>query len=157
MPYTKHKQPRNHLISMTVTFKCSTADKIRKIALASNKSNHDTVLLLANIALKYNYTKDYRYIPCKPQATDDFTPLSIKKEPTCQIGLRISPNLNKKLTELMSSNFYSSKASALRSLAETALIYDYDKNLFFHAPQHLSAPSLNHNPRSNEIILLDII
>lgn len=152
MPYTKSNEPP---IPLSVIFKRSTAEKIRKIALASNKSAHDTILFLVNTAIKYNYTKDFRYIPCKPRTDEDFT--LPKKESSCKINLLISHSLNKKLENIMSLNLCGSKSAAIRSLVETALLYDYDKNLFFHAPQKLSASNSSQNKTSNDIIMLDII
>lgn len=141
---------------LCVTFRKSTAEQIRKIALARFKSTHDTAIFLANIALKYNYTKDYCYIPCKPQRED----IRLPKEPMCIITLLISSSLDSRLSAFMKANFTESKAGAFRSLVETTLLYDYDKNLFFRTPQKLSVSSSSSSQgynKSNDIIMLDII
>lgn len=146
----KSKEP----VRLCVTFRRSTAEQIRKIALTRYKSTHDTVIFLANIALKYNYTKDYHYIPCKPQREDARLP----KEPMCIITLLISSSLDSRLSDFMKANFTENKAGTFRSLVETALLYDYDKNLFFRTPQKLSvSSSSSQNIKSNDIIMLDII
>lgn len=147
----KSKEP----VRLCVTFRRSTAEEIRKIALTRYKSTHDTVIFLANIALKYNYTKDYRYIPCKPQRED----IRLRKEPMCIITLLISSSLDNRLSAFMKANFTENKAGTFRSLVETALLYDYDKNLFFRTPQQLSVSSSSspQNNKSNDIIMLDII
>ena len=146
---SKSKEP----VRLCVTFRKSTAEQIRKIALARFKSTHDTTIFLANIALKYNYTKDYRYIPCKPQRED----IRLPKEPMCIITLLISSSLDSRLSAFMKANFTENKAGTFRSLVETALLYDYDKNLFFRTPQKLSVSSPQNNNKSNDIIMLDII
>ena len=146
---SKSKEP----VRLCVTFRKSTAEQIRKIALARFKSTHDTTIFLANIALKYNYTKDYHYIPCKPQRED----IRLPKEPMCIITLLISSSLDSRLSAFMKANFTENKAGTFRSLVETALLYDYDKNLFFRTPQKLSVSSPQNNNKSNDIIMLDII
>lgn len=146
---SKSKEP----VRLCVTFRKSTAEQIRKIALARFKSTHDTTIFLANIALKYNYTKDCRYIPCKPQRED----IRLPKEPMCIITLLISSSLDSRLSAFMKANFTENKAGTFRSLVETALLYDYDKNLFFRTPQKLSVSSPQNNNKSNDIIMLDII
>lgn len=160
MPYPKQKknysEPPTQII---VTFKKSTVEKIRKIALASNKSVHDTILFIVNTAIKYNYTEDFRYIPCKPQSPEDIILVAgkKKKEPSYQIHVLVCAALSRKIAKIMELNSYDGKSTVIRSLVETAFIYDYDKNLFFHKPQKLSTSSSNYNPRSNDIIMLDII
>lgn len=158
MPYPIKKRIYNEPpTQIIVTFKKSTVEKIRKIALASNKSAHDTILFIVNTAIKYNYTEDFRYIPCKPQSPEVFTCTKLKKEPSYQIHVLVCASLNRKLTKIMELNSYDGKSSVIRSLVETAFIYDYDKNLFFHKPQKLSTLSTSYNHRSNDIIMLDII
>ncbi|MGN0595067.1 MAG: hypothetical protein ACI4I6_07905 [Hominimerdicola sp.] len=144
---------KNPPINISVTFKESTVNQIRKIALSNCKSIHNTVIYLANTAIKYNYTEDYRYIPCKPQRDNT---VRIGKERTYIINLLISSSLNERLSALMKANFTENRSATFRSLVETALIYDYDENLFFHHPQKLSISNL-HNNKSNDIIMLDII
>lgn len=158
MPYPMKKKIYNEPPSqIIVTFKKSTVEKIRKIALASNKSVHDTILFIVNTAIKYNYTEDFRYIPCKPQSPEAFACSKLKKELSYQIHILVCASLNRKLTKIMELNSYDGKSSVIRSLVETAFIYDYDKNLFFHKPQKLSTLSPSYNHRSNDIIMLDII
>ena len=141
-------------INISVTFKESTVEQIRKIALSNCKSIHSTVIYLANTAIKYNYTEDYRYIPCKPQRDN---PIRIGKERTYMIILLISASLNNRLSALMKANFTENRSATFRSLVETALIYDYDEKLFFRHPQKLSLPNPYDNNKSNDIIMLDII
>lgn len=140
-------------INISVTLKESTVEQIRKMALSSCRSVQNTIIFLANTALKYNYTEDYRYIPCKPQRGD----IRIGKERNYTINIRISSSLNKRLSFLMQANFIENRSKALRSLIETALIYDYNKNLLFRKPQKLSVLSQKDNNKSNDIIMLDII
>lgn len=160
MPYPKQKKTYSEPpAQIIVTFKKSTVEKIRKIALASNKSVHDTILFIVNTAIKYNYTEDFRYIPCKPQSPEQiiFINGKKKKEPSYQIHVLVCAALNRKITKIMELNSYDGKSTVIRSLVETAFIYDYDKNLFFHKPQKLSISSPNYISRSNDIIMLDII
>ena len=124
---SKSKEP----VRLCVTFRKSTAEQIRKIALARFKSTHDTTIFLANIALKYNYTKDYRYIPCKPQRED----IRLPKEPMCIITLLISSSLDSRLSAFMKANFTENKAGTFRFLFETTLLYYYNKKFFFFTTQ----------------------
>lgn len=142
-----------HPVKLSVTFQKTTVKQIRKLSLTTNKSVHDTILFLANTAIKYNYTEDYRYIPCKPQ-NDDIP----SKEQSYVISVLISASFDKRLSALMKVNFTDNKAGTFRSLVETALLYDYNKNLFFHAPIRLSTtlPSGVAN-KQKDIIALDII
>lgn len=155
--YTNNKQIQVYLDE-------PTARKISLLAKINSSSSAHTISLLVNTAFKHNYTPDLRYIPCNPQY--DIPPVSISdsyhhahRSHKFAIDIILSKANTAKINKLIELYSFSSPSEAVRSLVETALLYDYDINLFFHHPQPISISNQNilGSNKKRDTIFLDFI
>lgn len=137
-----------------IYFSNSTMNKITLIAKINSYPKSYIAVSLAAIAIKYNYNSNLNYIPCQPLSTQ-----INNTQPSKSIRLRVSlpVKLANTIHSIMQLYNYPSLSQTVNALIETALIYDYDDNLFFHAPTPIS--NINHinNFVSNNLFLLDKI